>query len=358
MLFVVGTTAQNNGGGVTSAIDTTGADLIVLSLTCARTSILSYVGTISDNKGNTWLNTGGITQADGSNNAASTIVYCVNPIVGQGHTFTYGGGAILQSICVGAYSGANGGIDSPTSGGSSLASFTVQPGSVTPNQNNSLIIVCGTAVQVAPTLSINQSFIIRENQPLVVGQTYGSWIMDLFQGTAAAVNPTITSNLNTNGMGALTFVFKGAAPPTNINLIGTSSTSTVGSFSPLTEVDVNLSGISTTSQAGLFSINATSNLLLTGISATSHADVFSITGDSNLSITGIAATASFGSFHIDVDESFHILGVATTAAVNGVTVFVYNNAPNLPVYTIMRNNPVPATGTMTNAVVACRGAFL
>lgn len=209
---VAGTTGQNNGNFTTSAIDTTGADLIILSLTCSHGSSAAFVASISDSKGNTWTNTGGVFQVDGSNNADSTIVYCINPTVGTGHTFsTTGAGAILQSMCVEAYSGANGGFDSVHSGGNSSGSFTVQPGSVTPNQNNSLIIVCGTAVQVAPTITINQGFTKRQEQPLVAGQTYGSWIMELIQGTAAAVNPTITSTSNANGMGALTFVFKGAA---------------------------------------------------------------------------------------------------------------------------------------------------
>ncbi len=214
MAFVAGTTAQNNGGGTTSpGIDTTGADLIVIALTCSSGSISTFLTLISDNKSNTWLS-GGITQNDGSNNAASAIVYCINPTVGSGHTFSYGGGSILQSICVAAYSGANLGFDTAKNSGASGGVFTVQPGSVTPNQNNSLIIVVGTAVQVGNTLAVNQSFTIRENQPLVSGQTYGSWIMDLFQGTAAAVNPTITSNMNSNGMAALAFVFKGTGPAT------------------------------------------------------------------------------------------------------------------------------------------------
>lgn len=218
--FVSGTTKQGNGGFTTSAIDTTGADLIVLSLTCSHTASAAFVASISDSKGNTWLNTGGIFQVDGSGNADSTIVYCINPTVGSGHTLTGGGGGILQSMCVAAYSGAAGGLDSVHSGGNSSGSFTVQPGSVTPSQNNSLIIVCGTAVQVGPSLSVNQSFTIRENQPLVAGQTYGSWIMDLIQGTAAAVNPTITSDMNSNGMGALTFVFKGTATASTITGTG------------------------------------------------------------------------------------------------------------------------------------------
>ncbi len=345
--FVVGTTAQNNGGGTTSpSIDTSGADLIVISASCSSATIIAYLATISDNKSNTWLS-GGITQNDGSNNAASGIVYCINPTVGSGHTFTYGGGSILQSICVAAYSGVNAGFDTAKNSGASGGSFTVQPGSVTPNQNNSLIIVAGTAVQVGNTLAVNQSFTIRENQPLVAGQTYGSWIMDLFQGTAAAVNPTITSDMNSNGMAALAFVFKGAAVSASVNLDGVSGTAAAGTLTPDTAVSVALSGVSATAAIGALSVGVDSGVTLTGVSAT--AAVGSFATDQEFALSGVSAAAAAGSFALVVSSTVALTGVQATAGFGllpPTQVLV-----TVPILTIMNDNPVPVEGDMVGDYV-------
>lgn len=218
MRFISGTTFQNNGGGTSPAIDTTGADFIFVGLACAHSQMNAVWGSFSDSKSNIYV-TGSPQQVDGSNNADVSGIWVINPTVGSGHTFTFGGGNQLQSMCVAAYKRANSGHDVNSAGGNSAGAFTVQPGSVTPNQNNSLIISVATIVQVGPTLSINQGFTIRENQPLVSGQTYGCMLNDLFQATAAAVNPTITSNMNGNGMGAITFVFKALGEPIGSQLI-------------------------------------------------------------------------------------------------------------------------------------------
>lgn len=212
MKFVAGTTLSANGGGTTSpAIDTTGADLIVAAMVCDVGAFPAVEIHFSDSKGNGWADSGTASQNDGL--AASTvgIMYSVNPTVGTGHTFTMGAGAgnRSQALAIAAYKRANLGYDHASAGGSSSASFTVQPGSVTPGANNSLVIMVATVVQTAASLSINQGFTIRENQPFLTGSSYGVLIADLFQGTAGAVNPTLTSDLNTNGMGAISYVFAG-----------------------------------------------------------------------------------------------------------------------------------------------------
>ncbi len=349
--FVSGTTKQNNGNFTTTAIDTRGADLIILSLSCSKTHGPGLVASISDSKTNTWLNTGGIYQADGSNNAESTFVYCLNPTTDAAHTFsTTGAGSILQSMCVGAYSGANNGLDSVHSGGSSLAAFTVQPGSVTPNQNNSLIFVVGTAVQIAPTLSVNQSFTIRENQPLVAGQTYGSWIMDLFQGTAAAVNPTITSNMNSNGMGALAYVFKGAP---DVALTGVSGTAAAGTLSAGVVNSVALTGVSGTAAVGSFSIAVTSSFTLAGTSATAAAGSF-VPGISPVTgLTGISATAAAGTFALAVTSNFALVGVQATASAG--TLYPTQVLVTVPMITIMNDLPIPVEGDMADDDVPMEG---
>lgn len=210
--FVNGVMFQANGGGTSAPVDMTingGADFIFWAMTCAHNQMNGLKVSCFDSLGNTWA-LGLNNMPDGSGNADIGAIYKINPTIGSAMTFSFNGGSQLQSMCVAGYKRGNLGFDIESAGGNSLASFTVQPGTATPNQNNSLIMMVATAVQVAPTLSINQGFTPRLNQPLVLGQTYGCYLADLFQSTAAAVNPTLTSSSNANGMAARTYIFKGA----------------------------------------------------------------------------------------------------------------------------------------------------
>ena len=105
---VASTGKAGTQNGVTSnAIDTTGANLIVLAVSyyggLGNTLI---AGEVSDSKGNTWT---ALTNR-GSNNAGNVrLFYCSNPTVGSGHTFTAsdsGGGGTYPSLFAIALSGA------------------------------------------------------------------------------------------------------------------------------------------------------------------------------------------------------------------------------------------------------------
>ena len=206
--FVASVIAGGSGSaGVTSgAINTTGATLIVLSIT-------AYTGTtptptVSDSKGNTWV---GLTQKSTTTPITNRLFYCANPTVGSGHTFTIGGSTIFGGIAAAAFSGT---LASPyltengaTSGASSVT--TIQPGSVTPSQDNCLIIAGMNANSLASQPSISGGFTALS----LAGSSgnYGAFgIAYLIQTSAAAANPSWTWT-TAQEANATIAVFKGPA---------------------------------------------------------------------------------------------------------------------------------------------------
>lgn len=211
--FIAGTSKGGDGGGTTTAIDTTaggGADLIVIALVASVASIAAVKASITDSVSSVFDGTfSGVN--DGIAACGGTVIFVTNPTLSTTYTVTFAGGSAAQGICVAAYKKCSGGKDTSSAGGSSSASTTVQPGSVTPNQTNSLIITALFTSQFGGTYTANSGFTspARVSLPSVNGQYYGCQIFDLIQGAPAAVNPTITSTVSTNGLGARSYVWKG-----------------------------------------------------------------------------------------------------------------------------------------------------
>lgn len=203
-IAVVANTAKasvNNTSVTSDAIDTTGADLLVLSVAC-----YSLVSTVSDSKGNTWnartlYGSGGLCQ----------IFYAVNPTVGSGHTFTVSGGAATYpAVFVLALSGAD--LTAPydvENGADTDSSTTIQTGSVTPSTDNQILI---TALSNYPagTDSIDLSFTISD-QLQYTANSIGGALAHLIQTTAAAKNPTWTHSVSATEIVGAIATFKAAA---------------------------------------------------------------------------------------------------------------------------------------------------
>ena len=171
-------TASKAGTGTTSAVDTTGADLIV-----AFVASYNDTPTPTDSKGNTY--TALTLRSGGSDaNVKGRMFFCAAPTVGTGHTFTTSSSAVSS-----AYLAFSGSAASPLDQQSTAAA--TQPGSVTPTENDELLVCCyGDASSANPT-AINSSFTLEVTiagqssiQPL--GAAY------LIQTSSAAVNPTWT----------------------------------------------------------------------------------------------------------------------------------------------------------------------
>lgn len=189
--YISGTSAGSTTGAnvTTSAIDTTNANLIVISLAYYSNGVIN----ISDNKGNTYtartVYSGTIPK--------HVLYYCLNPTVGSGHTFTVTSSSSLPTISVMAFSGikATGAYHSENGFGGS-STISQQTGSVTPPEDNCLIITGVNAYGNTSASTINSGF----SDPATTGtytltdagHHFGGAISYLIQNNAATVNPTWT----------------------------------------------------------------------------------------------------------------------------------------------------------------------
>lgn len=175
-------------GGTSAAADFTGADLIV------ATYIESFAGPsqlpFSDSLGNTWSHVSG--KSDARVETKTGLWYCLAPTVGSSQTFTIGGGTQFQKAAINGYK-VGVGFLSNNSGASTDNTSSIQPGSITASASPDLIIVmCGMSNTTIPGgLTIDLGFDISNQS--AQGTNYGMAQAFLFQSTASAVNPTISS---------------------------------------------------------------------------------------------------------------------------------------------------------------------
>ena len=200
--------SSDTNGFTSTGIDTSGANFIVISLSCS-----AGTGSISDSKGNTWTQ---LTEYTGFFGTRSVkLFYAYNATVGTGHTFTVSGSAGLSpAISLAYYSGVESASDpldtGKVSGASNNSSTTIAPGSLTPTTDGSLIVTGlfkNGSFSSAPT--IDASF---TREAYVSDTNFGhffSAIADLIQTTAAAANPTWT--ISSDIVIATMAVFKAAS---------------------------------------------------------------------------------------------------------------------------------------------------
>jgi len=173
-----------SGGGTSSAVDTTGATGIYIGY-----ALYDNPGTVSvsDSKGNTYT---ALTQSGGVGSYVR-LYYCQNPTVGASHTFTVTGTAIFVAFGALAVSGSLTASSFDVESGGTASSTTVQPGSVTPSQDNE-ILVTAVSFNVINTASINSSFTLDGQLNYSIGVNIGLGLAFKIQTTAGAENPTWT----------------------------------------------------------------------------------------------------------------------------------------------------------------------
>jgi len=183
--------SANSVSVTTSAINTTGADLIVVVVS-TYAAVEHFQSTdISDSKGNSWtLAKESLTVGD----SKTVMVYTKPASVGSGHTFTASHANTYPSINVYAVSGSHASpLDQTEENAQASGGTTIQAGSITPSQNNELIISGWTLlIPNGGPPSIDQSFTIAgfiDNDG--ANHQCGS-LAYITQSTAAAVNPTWT----------------------------------------------------------------------------------------------------------------------------------------------------------------------
>lgn len=181
---IAGASPTSSDNAVTTAIDTTGASLIVVGI---NYFLGAGSATLSDSKGNTWT---ALTLVSEST-ANGRLYYCVNPTVGSGHTFTLtASGAVRASVAAMAFSNA-GAFDQESS--SHAVAETRQPGSLTPSSSDSLFVTM-LASQSNGGDSINAGFTLSETIADTASHLSLS-VAYLVQESPAAVNPTWATNL-------------------------------------------------------------------------------------------------------------------------------------------------------------------
>ena len=185
--IVTHTITTGSANTVTSAaINTTGAGLIVVQIAAPNVA----VGTLSDSKGNTWT----ILRNDAILGLIANLTfYCVSPVVGSSHTFTYAATGAYPVITVVALSNvASSPIDQQNGAHPISTTISVQPGSITPSVNNEIILasICVGASGTIPT--INSGFTILNSMAFASGVNQGSVMAYITQTSASAVNPTFS----------------------------------------------------------------------------------------------------------------------------------------------------------------------
>lgn len=165
---------KSSGVGVTSAVDTTDSNLIILFISGDTST------SVSDNKGNTWIPL----TVGGTNNVR--FYYCINPTVGSGHTFTYS--IAYGSIFMSCFSCTNI-ISYDNENGNSVTGTSMTTGSVTPSVNDELIITGLLLGGNTNTPSIDSGFTITNSINGVFSFYYGGSMAYKIQTTKGTENP-------------------------------------------------------------------------------------------------------------------------------------------------------------------------
>lgn len=198
------TKVSQSGGGTSSAIDTTGANLLIVHLGCFETG---GAGVVTDSKLNTWAQ---LTTQSQSGACMSVLYYAKNPNVGSGHTFTVAN-SVFNAFCVATFSNCDTVSPFDVQNGASTASGSPPQsvGSVTPTVNNELI-VCGISEYngFVGAFSIDAGFTIIDAVPFSNGVNFGSTLAYLIQTSSAAVNPAFNWSSGGNQRACTIATFK------------------------------------------------------------------------------------------------------------------------------------------------------
>jgi len=189
--LITSTALGASGGGdiTTSAINTSGADLIVIGVSVA-TAGGPASATVSDSYGNTWSVAKSAPHFNDPTTFTSKLYYCQSPGVGSGHTFS-SVGAGFGSICVVAWSGsATSPLDVTSQNAASWGpDFDIDD--VTPTVDNTLCLTHVFDNRLAPP-TITESYVVDVYTLTSAGNNNGGAIARKIQTTATTTGPVWT----------------------------------------------------------------------------------------------------------------------------------------------------------------------
>lgn len=175
-------------GNATVTLNTTGANLYVVVVCLYSTSAALATVSSTNNASGTW--------AHGSNYVNSTsnvcIFYCKSATASGAELFTINPNGTGYALAfVSAWSGADTSAPKDQDNGAANASGgTIQPGSITPGENNELVIT-GVSDNNNQTFTINSPFSTVTDTSQDTNSATGAWSYNI-QTTATATNPTWT----------------------------------------------------------------------------------------------------------------------------------------------------------------------
>jgi hypothetical protein len=309
-LVVSVSAASTNGNAVTtSAIDTTGANLLVLLL-----GEYASGTTPSDSKSNNWtaLNTytGGVT--------LSRLWYVKNPTVGSGHTFTGGKSTNYPAIAVLAFSGADTSapfdVQNGISQGSNVTSQAT--GSITPGSDGEVVVAGGSWQADTSAASVDSGMTLQEIK-YHTSNSEAAFIAYKVQGTAAAINPTFSWTTSVPVALSIASFKAGAGGGTTVSLTGTALNFSQGTLTP--SDTVSLTGFAPTFAQG--SVTPSDAVSLTGYAPTFAQG--SVTPSDTVSLTGFTPTFSQGS--LTSSSTVTLTGASLTFTQGTVTAVIGGN---------------------------------
>lgn len=185
----------------TNPIDTTGADLLVVSTS-------GGAETLTDSKSNTW--TPITAYGPGGATPVSELWYVRGGSVGAAHTFTANVGG-FSIVAVSAFSGsAISPLDQETGGFTGAGTTSRQNGLITPSENNELIVSMLSLSGDTSNTAIDSGFTLTDSMDAIAFVEYGGAMAYIIQTTAAAVDPTWSWTSSQKNSGAVA-TFKAAA---------------------------------------------------------------------------------------------------------------------------------------------------
>lgn len=197
MAFALIGSVALKGSGPSGAIDTTGANLIVVVHNALAGGI-----SVSDSKSNTYTN--GTYYTPDYSTSYTRLAYCLNPTTGS---TTWSTTQSFQGVAVFVFSGAAAAsvLDqaSGNNGAASGTTINASTGTVTPTEDNELIVAGMTSNVGISDLSVNGGFTVLANSD-IGGGAY------LIQTTATGVNPQFSWTGSSQNSAAI-MTFKAAA---------------------------------------------------------------------------------------------------------------------------------------------------
>jgi hypothetical protein len=189
---VAGVSARSTDGSsvTTGSIDTTSATGIVIAVA----DFVSNAHTLSDSEGNTY--DGSLTAYDDTGLGQIKLYFHKNPTTDAAHTFTVSspGGNCFPAIVVVAFSGTDTATfyDGTQNGlGSASTSTTRQPGSITPSEDDCVVVsALVMAEPITATISGGGFSAVDDQEIFTGGQSLGVALAFAIQTTATATNPT------------------------------------------------------------------------------------------------------------------------------------------------------------------------